>query len=273
MPCLVLVDVEWRSRCLYRIALCSHLLHLAHHPSSHRLEISTTHRHQSDTASLHNTMAILYSLLALSGLISTAYCLPPVERSTDVKTLNLNAVSPGLPSPTSSPSIITLGVGTQNYTCNSTTSTYSSNVALADLYDITNVIKSNTKDSLCKLYLKNSQDCSADDNPLQLNLVAEHFFNTAGPNFDFTKSERGWLQAKKGAGVPAPGHASNGVKPQANGAVDWLYLLDNGAGVSQNLQSVYRVQTAGGIPPKTCSGDEQIEIPYAAEYWFYTETF
>jgi hypothetical protein len=220
-------------------------------------------------------MAIFSSLLALSGLISTAYCLPPIERSTGtVQTLDLKAVSPGLPQPTSSPTIIALGVGTQNYTCNSTTGTYSSNVALADLYDITDLVKSNTKDSLCKLYLKNSQDCKSEDNPLQLNQIGLHFFDSSSkPNFDFTMSDRGWLQAKKGAAVPAPASASKGVKPQANGAVDWLYLLDNGAGVSQTLQSVYRAQTAGGKPPATCQGEEQIEIPYAAEYWFYTQTF
>ena len=220
-------------------------------------------------------MAIFTSLLALSGLISTAYCMPPTERSTtSYKQLNLKAVSPGLPPPTSSPSIIALGVGTQNYTCNSTTSTYSSNVAVADLYDITNLVTSSTKDSLCILYLKNSQDCNADDNPLKLNHVGQHYFDASSkPNFDFTKSGYGWLQAKKGAGVPAPNTASKGVEPHKNGAVDWLYLLDNGAGVSQTLQSVYRVETAGGKPPATCSGNEQIQIPYAAEYWFYTQTF
>jgi hypothetical protein len=218
-------------------------------------------------------MAIFYSLLALSGLISTAYCLPPAERST-TQTLNLKSVSPGLPQPTSSPSIIALGVGTQNYTCNSTTGTYSSNVAVADLYDITNLVQSNTKDSLSKLYLKNSQDCNADDNPLQLNHVGLHYFNGASqPNFDFTKSGHGWLQAKKGAGVPAPNSASKGIEPYKNGAVDWLYLLDNGAGVSQQLQSVYRAWTAGGKPPATCSGNQQVQVPYAAEYWFYTQTF
>src|SRR4051812_31229803 len=98
-------------------------------------------------------MAILYSILALSGLISTAYSLPPTARST-TQTLNLKSVSPGLPQPTSPPTLIALGVGTQNYTCNSTTNTYSSNVAVADLYDITSLVQSNTKDSLSKLYLK-----------------------------------------------------------------------------------------------------------------------
>jgi hypothetical protein len=218
---------------------------------------------------------ILYSLIALSGFISTAYSLPSSERSTDtVKVLDLNAVASGLPTPTSSPSIIALGVGTQNYTCNSTTGTYSSNVAIADLYDITSIIKSNTKDSLCKLYLKNSQACSNDDNPMQLDLIGNHYFDASSkPNFDFSRSDKGRLQAKKGAGVPAPKTASKGVKDYDYGAVDWLYLLDNGAGVSEDLLSVYRVQTAGGKPPQTCSGGEQIQIPYAAEYWFYAQTF
>jgi hypothetical protein len=218
---------------------------------------------------------ILYSLLAVSGLISSAYCLPPTERSTNpVNILNLNAVSSGLPTPTASPSIIALGVGTQNYTCNATTNTYSSNVAVADLYDITTTLKSNTKDSLCKLYLKNSQDCSTDDTPLQLNLIGNHYFDASSkPNFDFSRSEKGRLQAKKGAGVPAPSTASKGVKGYANGAIDWLYLLDNGAGVSQHLLSVYRVQTAGGKPPQSCSGGEQIQVPYAAEYWFFDQMF
>lgn len=218
---------------------------------------------------------ILHSLVALTGFISAAYSLPSSERSTDtVKVLNLNAVSSGLPTPTASPSIIALGVGTQNYTCNSTTGTYSSNVAVADLYDITSILKSNSKDSLCKLYLKNSQDCNSEDNPLQLNLIGDHYFDASSkPNFDFSRSNQGRLQAKKGAGVPAPETASKGVKDYAYGAVDWLYLLDNGAGVSQDLQSVYRVETAGGKPPQTCSGEEQIQIPYAAEYWFYDQTF
>ena len=127
---------------------------------------------------------ILYSLVALTGFISAAYSLPSSERSTnDAKILDLKAVSPGLPQPTSTPSIIALGVGTQNYTCNSTTGTYSSNVAVADLYDITDVIKSNTKDSLCKLYLKSSQDCKSDGNPMQLNLIGDHYFDANGkPN-------------------------------------------------------------------------------------------
>lgn len=136
------------------------------------------------------------------------------------------------------------------------------------------MLKSNTKDSICKLYLKNSQECESEDNPLQLNLIGEHYFDASSkPNFDFSRSQKGHLQAKKGAGVPAPETASKGVGQYENGAVDWLYLLDNGAGVSVDLLSVYRVQTAGGKPPQSCSGDEQIQIPYAAEYWFYDQEF
>lgn len=219
---------------------------------------------------------ILSSLIALSGLISTAYCLPSTERSTNTdQVLDLAAVSSGLPAPTSSPSIIALGVGTQNYTCDSTTGTYSSNVAVADLYDIGSLVKPSTKDSLSKLYLKKSSECDDEEaNPLKLNLIGDHYFDSSSvPNFDFAKSNRGWLQAKKGADVSAPETSAKGAKGDAHGTIDWLYLLDNGKGVSEDLLSVYRVWTAGGKPPQSCSGDEQVEVPYAAEYWFYDATF
>lgn len=218
---------------------------------------------------------IFASLLALSGFISTAYCLPSTERRSTDTTLDLTAVSSGLPSPTATPLIIALGVGTQNYTCDSTTGTYSSNVAIADLYDIASLVKPSTKDGLSKLYLQKSTECSSDDpNPLQLSLIGDHYFDSSSkPNFDFAKSNRGWLQAKKGANVAAPATAAKGAQGDAYGTIDWLYLLDNGDGVSEDLLSVYRVWTAGGKPPSSCSGDQQIEIPYAAEYWFYDATF
>lgn len=37
-----------------------------------------------------------------------------------------------------------------------------------------------------------------------------------------------------------------------------------------NVKEIYRVNTAGGNPPKTCDGmPTTFEIQYAAEYWFY----
>jgi len=213
---------------------------------------------------------ITYTLLAVAGLISSVYCHPLSQRSTAV--LPLSEVLSGLPNPTAAPVIIALGVGTQNYTCNSTSLTFGTNVAVADLYDVSKYVKSSTKDSITKQYLKATQ-CN-NQNPLHLNLIGHHFFSTSTtPNFDFTSSGKGLLQAKKVINVPAPSSAFAGLKGEAGGAVDWVYLADNGYGISQGLQSVYRVETAGGKPPTSCKAGEQVEVPYAAEYWFYNQKF
>jgi hypothetical protein len=64
------------------------------------------------------------------------------------------------------------------------------------------------------------------------------------------------------ANVPAP---KGSIQP----SVDWLFLQDDGRGVSKNLKAVYRVETAGGSAPATCSSAGVVKVPYAAEYWFY----
>lgn len=36
------------------------------------------------------------------------------------------------------------------------------------------------------------------------------------------------------------------------------------------IEEVYRVNTVGGQPPATCAGQNAtIQVPYAAEYWFW----
>ncbi|OQN98549.1 hypothetical protein B0A48_15811 [Cryoendolithus antarcticus] len=218
-------------------------------------------------------MAPLTSLVATLALLSsTAFALPPLQRSA-APVLPVNEVGPGFPPPPpgASPVFIALGVGTQNYTCNATSLTFGSNVALADLYDVTRFINANTKNSITNLYLAAST--TPIKNPLQLQHIGKHYFTKTvsgnSPNFDFTESGKGFLQAKKVASVTAPADAWAGLKGQAYGAVDWLYLVDNGAGVSRQLGSVYRVETAGGKPPASCKAGEQAFVPYAAEYWFY----
>jgi hypothetical protein len=54
-----------------------------------------------------------------------------------------------------------------------------------------------------------------------------------------------------------------------NGSVPWLYLqyLD---GTTNGLKAVYRLNTAGGSPPKTCESMPAVfTVQYAAEYWFF----
>lgn len=58
---------------------------------------------------------------------------------------------------------------------------------------------------------------------------------------------------------------------QGNGAVAWLKLSESTVSSGQVLKEVYRVNTAGGNPPKGCTGmAAQFEVQYAAEYWVYT---
>jgi hypothetical protein len=66
------------------------------------------------------------------------------------------------------------------------------------------------------------------------------------------------------ADAPSGAYAgSNG-----EGAIQWLFLADDGTGRSSGITSAYRVETAGGSPD-TCSGSEML-IPYAALYYFYS---
>ncbi len=99
--------------------------------------------------------------------------------------------------------------------------------------------------------------------------LGHHYFNAAGqPTFDLGPT--GLIVAKKTGGIPAPPDACAGPPGMQNyGAVDWLMLQDVGTGVSRALSQVYRVETAGGKAPPTCSQPGPIEIPYAALYWFY----
>ena len=104
-------------------------------------------------------------------------------------------------------------------------------------------------------------------NQYSIPVSGHHYFNSAGqPTFDL--GNIGFLVAKKTGDIPAPANASPGQGGQGYGAVDWLNLQD--AGGSTGLNEVYRVETAGGKQPPTCNGVVgNIEVQYAALYWFY----
>lgn len=101
-----------------------------------------------------------------------------------------------------------------------------------------------------------------------LNLLGHHFFEGSVPVFNLdTTSQRqyGIAFTKKGAQMPAPSSAVQG----ANGAVAWLYLTTT-TGTVGDYESVYRVDTAAGSPPKTCENQPSvISVPYAANYYFF----
>ncbi|KAI9758909.1 MAG: hypothetical protein M4579_002720 [Chaenotheca gracillima] len=173
--------------------------------------------------------------------------------------------------------IVTLGRGTQNYTCASDDSSAApvSVGAVATLYDTSDLLTKLGQDYLNILtrYAVLTGAGPATRNavlapPLTTTPVAgKHFFDAKGvPTFDLSCSGKGLLHGKKLADVKAPKDSATGQSGEA--AVDWLELGD--AGGSTGVTQVFRVQTAGGSPPKTCKDQKaNIEVQYSAQYWFF----
>ncbi|KAK3678890.1 hypothetical protein LTR78_001343 [Recurvomyces mirabilis] len=230
-------------------------------------------------------VAIISSLLATSSLLAIGNCLPrrsnSVAPSLPLKEVT-NTGSAPLPSPTTGLKYIAVQIGTQNYTCNAETGKYTATGALARIYDATSYLANHPDqvDSLSRTYLNlyTSQPCSqhpsttvAIDDVCEdlanlqhfppLPILGQHYFTSTGtPTFDlYLGWDHPFLYAKKVGDVPAP---------SAND-VDWLYLTSNGSPQNNIINSVYRIETVGGVAPKTCSGSGSIEVPYAAEYWYY----
>ncbi|KAF1983253.1 hypothetical protein K402DRAFT_338646 [Aulographum hederae CBS 113979] len=227
------------------------------------------------------TWTLLPSLLPFA----TGSPLDSSRRATvDISTISLPTSS--LPTPADSLTLkyVLLGVGTQNYTCASSTSTTIpvANGALADLFDFspflagpTPLVTSNMQ-TVPPLALSLSHTYPQMFDNLRLKKIGRHFFAAGGvPTFDLTGvSPRGTkISGKKIAGTPAPAGACSGT--EGEGAVDWLYLTDAGLGgatTSANLKggAVYRVETAGGKAPATCEGQgADVVVPYTTEYWIY----
>ncbi|KAF2720826.1 hypothetical protein K431DRAFT_285520 [Polychaeton citri CBS 116435] len=241
------------------------------------------------------------TLLGLSVLLASASCLPHNPRwSSHTPAIPLSEVdnsSNALPDPESLDydlKYIALGLGTQNYSCANGASAPAAVGALARLFDATAYLSKHQKavDSLSADYLKPYEEIFDNDKcspytkkngdiafPCQdgvnkyldhLPKLGEHYFTAAGvPSFDLKDAQPPlFLAAKKVGSVAAPASAYAGS--ESEGAVAWLYLTDNGSGVSNGLKAVYRIETAGGSPPTTCAGQpESIIVPYAAEYWFF----
>jgi hypothetical protein len=180
------------------------------------------------------------------------------------ESLNCSFPASSLPSPQSSLKYYTLGIGTQNYTCESTPNNNSvapvSVGALAKLYNLKpfcNAPSGITFDPCKVLELEERGSLHFNDLPLSF---GTHYFDNSTPHFKI-----GGLNyaAQKVAGVPAPttGNACN----SSAGAVDWLKLeVLNASG------SVFRVDTAGGKAPPTCASQSgQFQVEYAAHYLFY----
>ncbi|KZO96601.1 hypothetical protein CALVIDRAFT_563680 [Calocera viscosa TUFC12733] len=164
---------------------------------------------------------------------------------------------------------VTIGFGTQNYTC--TNGKYVNVGALAQVFDISCVQNLPAISSALSLGINELEHI---DGETILNFVttlakmggfklADHYFDTSigtlSPVFNFQVSGGGFAIGKKLQDIPDP------VNPAVN--VDWLQLQ---AVAGDAAKFLVREQTAGGQPPSSCSVEnESLQVPYAAKYWFF----
>ncbi|KAK0495937.1 hypothetical protein EDD18DRAFT_1074972 [Armillaria luteobubalina] len=154
-----------------------------------------------------------------------------------------------LPPPSEPPTHITVGVGTQNYTC-SDAGTYTNVGAVASIFDISCLYGTPSFDNIQDTVLaawEKSDWTSPHDISHELTLLGEHYFITnpitgtgISPKWDFTATT-----GNSEAFVVANG---TGRSPAPTGSqdVDWLSLKK----LLGNLaDEVYRTDTRAGQPP------------------------
>jgi len=220
--------------------------------------------------------------LALLILAVPAMALPKAKCCTLSKVkLSLPSNQTVLTGQTSAPSFVAVAVGVQNYTCNSTSLTYSNVGAVAELFDISCLSGtpafSTIQNDAYGIWNHAPTSVTAQDvikklgrNPL---VLGQHYYvpnpnTTAGnpaisPKWDFTSgAEKGNAQAyvvgAKIGDLPAPTGKSD---------VDWVQLKK----VEGELaDTVYRVDTKGGQPPTSCTaGAPLLSVKYTAQYWLF----
>ncbi|KAK0238005.1 hypothetical protein ARMGADRAFT_1021237 [Armillaria gallica] len=209
------------------------------------------------------------TLIALS-LIFPAFGAPYHHQpgnSCDVSQAKL-VLPPGvnLPPPSEPPTYITVGVGTQNYTC-SEAGTYTNVGAVASIFDISCLYGTPSFDSIQDTVLA-AWEKSPHDISHELTLLGEHFFITnpitgtgISPKWDFTATTgnpEAFVVANGTARSPAPTGSQD---------VDWLSLKQV---LGKLADEVYRTDTRAGQPPASCTpGSEPITVKYSAKYWFF----
>lgn len=225
----------------------------------------------------------LHTLLAFGLFLTSAYCIPAPGMSKPHHTYHPKPTAHGGPPhqvltvqqlqtlqplnalPSNSNVTLqytTLGIGTQNYTCNGSVYVQSgaNNGAVAVLYNTTPYLRSHPNQINNLTTYCNYQNCVIKG--LKKHVLGEHYFSAAGvPTFDLYNAHPALLlSAQKIGDVKAP---------QA-GNVDWLLLDASPSAPSNGLTEVYRIDTDGGVAPSSCSTPGmQTQIPYAAQYWFF----
>ncbi len=193
---------------------------------------------------------------------------------------NTPLASPALPAPDPSYTLfqVTIGRGTQNYTCDlaNSTATPVPIGALASLFDIS-CVAVNAKELLpvlpiiaVDLPVPTSDNI---DSPMMQDLTGHQYFldpTTPFFNMDTANHQYGMGAMAKANASDAPSAAYAGPNGQGNGAVQWLKLNTANPAPEDTWKQVYRTNTAGGAAPKMCTGQPaSFEVPYAAIYWLF----
>lgn len=183
---------------------------------------------------------------------------------------------------------VAIGRGTQNYTCDLSNATavpsavgavatlFNASCVAATYPDLLNMLPRvalafNLTTSESNTYADNLVPASTNERlaPGNYMISGHHYFlNTKTPffNLDTTNGQLGEVPAGKNASVAAPADAVKGQGGED--AVAWLKLTAK-EGATGRIQEVYRVETAGGSPPTTCTGmAAAFEVQYSAQYVF-----
>lgn len=184
------------------------------------------------------------------------------------------------PSPGSVLAHIVVGRGTQNYTCSEDSAEIIpvANGAIATLYNAT-CVAANFPELLSLMpkvalqFPPPEPDMEKEKRmPANILYSGHHYFtDSTTPIFDLNTEgyPLGVVAAKKLNGTDAPVGAPKGPAGMGAGSVPWL-LLGAKDSTSTPWKEIYRLVTAGGMPPKNCAGQPSVmEVPYSAQYWLY----
>ncbi|KAL1296748.1 hypothetical protein AAFC00_000217 [Neodothiora populina] len=217
--------------------------------------------------------------------------------SCDLSKASLPVAPTPLPAPDSGLALfqVAVGRGTQNYTCDTsnTTAVPEAIGAVASLYNVSCIAASvpsllekippialDLPSPSTDISTSSTSDGNDDSNAAaNADLSGHHYFlNPSTPffNLDTSTHSYGAGAFKKMDSTAAPDDAPKGPKGKGDGAVAWLKLVakdsssNEDGGNGKVLREVYRVNTAGGNPPKSCTGmPASFEVEYSAEYWIY----
>jgi hypothetical protein len=98
------------------------------------------------------------------------------------------------------------------------------------------------------------------------NMVGHHFFTGASPVFSLDQLATPYPMTLVGKLGETDAPVSSCPGTNAEGAIKWLFLQDNKGASKGGINTVYRLETAGGNKPATCKGlKESFEVKYAAQ--------